>query len=41
MARDAINRLKANDPNDPSIELIKTDLKKRLGTNDLSPYGLG
>ena len=40
MARDAINRLKANDPNDPSIELIKADLKERLGTNDLSPYGL-
>ena len=39
-ARYTINFLKANDPNDPSIDEIKADLKERLGTNDLSPYGL-
>ena len=39
-ARFTINILKANDPNDPSIDEIKADLKERLGTNDLSPYGL-
>ena len=39
-ARFTINILKANDPNDPNIQEIKEDLKKRLGTNDLSPYGL-
>jgi hypothetical protein len=39
-ARYTINILKANDPNDPSIDEIKADLKERLGTNDLSPYGL-
>ena len=39
-ARYTINILKANDPNDPSIDEIKADLKKRLGTNDLSSYGL-
>ena len=39
-ARYTINILKANDPDDPNIEIIKADLKERLGTNDLSPYGL-
>ena len=39
-ARYTINILKSNDPNDPSIDAIKADLKERLGTNDLSPYGL-
>ena len=39
-ARYTINILKANDPNDPAIDEIKADLKERLGTNDLSPYGL-
>ena len=39
-ARYTINILKANDPNDPNIDKIKADLKERLGTNDLSPYGL-
>ena len=39
-ARYTINILKANDPNDPNINEIKADLKERLGTNDLSPYGL-
>ena len=39
-ARYTINILKANDPNDPNIEEVREDLKKRLGTNDLSPYGL-
>ena len=39
-ARYTINILKANDPNDPAIDAIKADLKERLGTNDLSPYGL-
>ena len=39
-ARYTINILKANDPDDPSIDEIKADLKERLGTNDLSPYGL-
>ena len=39
-ARYTINILKSNDPDDPSIDEIKADLKERLGTNDLSPYGL-
>ena len=39
-ARYTINILKANNPDDPNIEIIKADLKERLGTNDLSPYGL-
>jgi len=39
-ARYTINILKSNDPNDPNIDEIKADLKARLGTNDLSPYGL-
>ena len=39
-ARFTINILKANNPDDPNIQEIKEDLKKRLGTNDLSPYGL-
>ena len=39
-ARYTINILKANDPNDPAVDEIKADLKERLGTNDLSPYGL-
>ena len=39
-ARYTINILKSNDPDDPNIDKIKADLKERLGTNDLSPYGL-
>jgi len=39
-AKYTINILKTNDPNDPAIDEIKADLKERLGTNDLSPYGL-
>ncbi len=39
-ARYTINILKPNDPDDPNIDKIKADLKERLGTNDLSPYGL-
>jgi hypothetical protein len=39
-ARYTIGILKANDPNDPSIEEIKNDLRQRLGTNNLSEYGL-
>ena len=39
-ARYTINLLKADNPNDPAIDAIKADLKERLGTNDLSPYGL-
>ena len=39
-ARYTIGLLKANDPNDPSIEEIKNDLRQRLGTNNLSEYGL-
>ena len=39
-ARYTINILKSNDPDDPNIDTIKADLKERLGTNDLSPYGL-
>ena len=39
-ARYTINILKANDPNDLLVVAIKADLKERLGTNDLSPYGL-
>jgi len=39
-AKYTINILKTNDPNDPAIDEIKADLKERLGTNDLSSYGL-
>ena len=39
-AKYTINILKTDDPNDPAIDEIKADLKERLGTNDLSPYGL-
>ena len=39
-AKYTINILKTDDPNDPFIDEIKDDLKERLGTNDLSPYGL-
>jgi len=39
-AKYTINILKTDDPNDPFIDEIKADLKERLGTNDLSPYGL-
>ena len=39
-ARYTINILRANDPDDPNIEEIKNDLRKKLNTNDLSDYGL-
>ena len=39
-ARYTINILKASNPDDPNIEIIKDDLRKRLGTNNLSEYGL-
>ena len=39
-AKYTINILKANDPNDPAIDEIKSDLRQKLGTNNLSEYGL-
>ncbi len=39
-ARYTIGLLKAEDPNNPDIEIIKNDIRQRLGTNNLSEYGL-
>jgi len=39
-AKYTINILRANDPNDPAIEEIKSDLRQKLGTSNLSEYGL-
>ena len=39
-AKYTINILRAADPNDPRIEDVKNDLRKILGTNNLSDYGL-
>jgi len=39
-ARYTISILRANNPDDPAIEEIKNDLRQKLGTNNLSEYGL-
>jgi len=39
-ARYTISILRANNPDDPAIEEIKSDLRQKLGTNNLSEYGL-